>query len=830
MNPIKALKRVRSEVGISVNVPITHLNSPSIFETKTGMLGSVISFAGIPYFTEEAKNLNALSHTLHQAISGLDERFICYMTLHRKKEEAFLGGEFTSPLAKRINDKYHARFKNKALYRNDLYLCILLKSELSGKSSGFFNWFKRFADVGSPESQAYYRLERMQTLTNATNQLIVSLKKFKPMLLGEQDDFFGKSQLMRFLSLIPNAGESLNFQQSIDFPAIAKSIPHSFIEDALYPEGNLAQYLCAKHVLFGEYIQFQGASSNDTRFGAMMSLKQYGRASSSVLFDPLLSLDCELIATHTFAPTSQHVAMRAIELKRSQLINAEDKSQSQISSLQNLEDDLASGVVRMGHHHNTLMLIAPTIKQLEHSINDAVKVYNHVDSVIIKERPGLGAEPAFFAQIPGNHAFIARASLITSRNFVDFCSLHNYQTGFRDGNKLGGAVTLLETPSKTPVWFNYHGKGSKTNPPIGHSLVLGSSDSGKTTLVSFMDAQMSRYQGRSIFLDRDEASKIYILASGNSVYTVIHPKNQGKIRMNPLQLSDTKENRTFVKTWFASLIKRPLEVDLPAELSLLINDCVNYNFEHLDKPYRRLSHLIKILPKDFSRWPELLQWVRGNEMREDGDYSWLFDNEEDVLELQFDKVGFDITYLTDEVSSLISTPVYLYLLHRIRQSLDGRLTSIIIDEAFAVFNSLFWIEALKNLIPTIRKMNAHCIFMTQSPETILSSVIRDTILDNVMTTIIFPNSQASHSTYRQHLKLSETEYQMVLKTSNASRMFLYKQKDETIACKLDLSPLEEEIRILSGNKESVALMDKIQAEVGSDPDVWVPIFLQRSAA
>ncbi|MFJ1270107.1 VirB4 family type IV secretion/conjugal transfer ATPase [Legionella lytica] len=830
MNPIEALKRVRNEVGISSIFPITHFNTASVFETKAGLLGSVISVAGTSFITEEPHTLNALSHSLHQAILGLGEQFMCYVTVHRKKEKATLEGTFSSALAQRINDKYHARFKNKSLYKNHLYLTVLLKGDTSNWFAKGMGWMKRLADIGSSEAKALSRVEHLKTLTNATNQLMSSLKKFTPKLLGEQDEQLGYSELFEFLSLIPNGGDALQFQQPNHCPAIAHSIPQTFIDTALYPEGNLGQYLCSKQVLFGEYIQFQGAASADTRFAAMLSLKQYGRNSSSLLLDPLLSLDCEFITTHTFAAISLEAALRAIDLQRSKLISSADKGESQIEELKKLEDALARGLAQMGHHHNSLMMIAPSIKHLERAINQTVTIYSHVDAVVVKESPSLGAEPAFAAQIPGNQSYIARASLITSFNFVDFCSLHNYQTGFRDGNKLGEAVTLLETPSKTPVWFNYHGKGSKTNPSNGHTLVLGSSDAGKTTFVSFMDSQMGRYNGRSIFLDRDQASKIYILASGNSSYTVIAPENQHNIRMNPLQLPDTPENRTFVKTWFASLIKQSGEVDLPADIAGQINECINYNFDHLDKPYRRLSHLVKILPLDFPRWPELHQWLKGDDLRADGEYAWLFDNEEDVLELGFERVGFDITYLTDNVSTLISTPVYLYLLHRIHQSLDGQLTTINIDEAFAVFDSPFWIEALKKDIPTIRKMNGHFVFMTQSPQTIIDSVISPTILNNLMTMIIFPNSEACHTTYTRHLKLSETQYHMVKTSTPESRVFLYKQKNEVILCKLDLSALEEEIRILSGNKESVALMDALRAEVGDEPEQWLPLFLERSAA
>ncbi|WP_237759162.1 hypothetical protein [Legionella erythra] len=60
-------------------------------------------------------------------------------------------------------------------------------------------------------------------------------------------------------------------------------------------------------------------------------------------------------------------------------------------------------------------------------------------------------------------------------------------------------------------------------------------------------------------------------------------------------------------------------------------------------------------------------------------------------------------------------------------------------------------------------------------------------------------------------------------------MFLYKQGHESLLCKLDLSDLRDEIRVFSGNQKSVALCDAIIAEVGSKPEQWLPVFLERSA-
>lgn len=827
MSLVNTLKKARDEACLSTLFPITHLNSPTIFESKEGLLGSVIKLQGVPFVTEGASQLNALSHMLHAALSSIDERFICYVTTSRKKESSELPGEFSSPFAKCINDKYHARFKHRALYQNSLYLTIVLKGDTSTYTAKSIEWCKRILDVGSVESQRLRRLDNINTLTSKTDQLLSSLSKFKPTCLGDNDEQLGYSELIEFLSLIPNAGEAIKFRNPVHLSAISKSIPQTYLDEALYPEGHLGHYIGAHQILFGEYIQFQGATKHNIQFGTILSVKKYGQESASIILDPLLSLDCEFISTHSFAPIPRDAALKTINLKRNKLKSAKDAGVSQITALHSLEDKIASELALLGHHHNTLMLIAPSIKQLEKAINEAVKAYAHSGFVVIKE--SLGLEPAFWAQIPGNHAFIARASLITSHNFVDFCALHNYQTGFKDKNHLRSAVTLLETPSKTPVWFNYHGQSSPTNPAKGHAVIFGGNNAGKTTLVSFMDAQMGRYQGKSFFLDRDAASRIYILASGNSSYTVIHPKFKDNLRMNPLQLSDTLDNRSFVKTWVAELIKRASENDIPSTVAEQINECVDYSFDHLEKSYRTLTNLAKCLPIDFQRWPELRRWLKGNDSFGEGEFAWIFDNDEDALELGFDKVGFDITYLMDEVSPLISTPVYLYLVHRMRQCLDGRLTSFIIDEAFQVFNSPFWVKLLRDWLPTIRKKNGHFVFMTQSPQTVIDSEISPVILDNIATMVLFPNSLACRTIYIDHLKLTEAEYQTLIQNTPESRLFLYKQGQEAILCKLDLSQLSDEIRVLSGNEKSVRLLDEILKEVGDDPETWLPVFLERSA-
>ncbi|WP_262055405.1 hypothetical protein, partial [Legionella pneumophila] len=60
------------------------------------------------------------------------------------------------------------------------------------------------------------------------------------------------------------------------------------------------------------------------------------------------------------------------------------------------------------------------------------------------------------------------------------------------------------------------------------------------------------------------------------------------------------------------------------------------------------------------------------------------------------------------------------------------------------------------------------------------------------------------------------------------RIFLYKQDHEAFLCKLDLSGLSQYIRVLSANTQSVKLLDEIIEEVGQEPELWLPVFFERS--
>lgn len=81
-------------------------------------------------------------------------------------------------------------------------------------------------------------------------------------------------------------------------------------------------------------------------------------------------------------------------------------------------------------------------------------------------------------------------------------------------------------------------------------------------------------------------------------------------------------------------------------------------------------------------------------------------------------------------------------------------------------------------------------------------------------------------------KLTEREYQLV-KTDMApgSYQFLIKHGHNSVVAQLDLVGFSDELAVISGTADNVELVERIIAEFGEDPTLWLPEFhKQRKAA
>jgi type IV secretion system protein VirB4 len=424
----------------------------------------------------------------------------------------------------------------------------------------------------------------------------------------------------------------------------------------------------------------------------------------------------------------------------------------------------------------------------------------------------MNLEPAFWAQLPCNNDYMARSSVVNTLNIAAFASFHNYPSGKRKGNHWGDAVTVLNTVSGTPYFFSFHVRD------VGHTMIVGPTGSGKTVLMNFLCAQAMKFKCRLFFFDKDRGAEIFVRAIGGRYTTPDAAKASG---FNPFQLPDTSENRSFLVEFLKSLVVNPNTPTLTPQEIDRINEAVIGNYK-LPKNQRRLRNLAPFMglggPGTLAG--RLAMW------HSNGSHNKLFDNEEDLIDFTSSKVfGIEMgNILQDKVSI---GPVLLYLFHRIQSSLDGSPTMIVLDEAWALIDNPVFAPKIKDWLKVLRKLNTFVVFATQSVEDAAKSNISDTLVQQTATQIFLPNLKATQ-VYRDVFMLSEREFNLVKTTDPSTRFFLVKQDNDGVIARIDLSGMDDIIRVLSGRAETVILMDEIIDQVGENPADWLPVYYERS--
>ena len=431
------------------------------------------------------------------------------------------------------------------------------------------------------------------------------------------------------------------------------------------------------------------------------------------------------------------------------------------------------------------------------------------DRSVIWVREDLNMEPAFWAQWPGNFPYIARNSIISSKNLAGFVSLHNFPSGSPAANHWGPAISVFQTASQTAYFYNFHVAD------LGNFTVVGPSGSGKTVWLSFIAAQAQRVTPRPklVFVDKDRGAEIFIRALGGQ-YEALEPGTA--TGFNPLMLPDGGETREFLYRLFSFLLrpKGGLDTDLSATEEQVIRNAIKTvvsgprEGRNLPAFQSLLRGRIQASESDLAS--RLEPWIRKDQN------GWLFNNAEDRFSLNA-IFGFDMTRVLDNPT--IRTAALLYIFHRIEELIDGTPIMIFLDEGWRLLDDEVFSYFIKDKLKTLRKQNGIIGFGTQSAADIVRSKAANTLIEQTATNVFFANAKADDESYRRAFQLSDREMRWIRETVPEARSFLIKHGQDSVIAKLDLGGMPEFIKVLSGRTETVAelysLMERGRERAGS---------------
>ena len=769
----------RKEAMAGDRLPYHSLVDENVVLLRDGSVMISLLVPGLNFETAESEELNA--HTAMRELllrSSLDARFVLYHHIVRRRVDVESGGQFDDPLAAYIDARWHERLADGSLFVNDQFI-TLVRRPARGKAGWAERLSRKLKRQGAPLEPDP---DDLRALRGAASAMLASLGAYDVRLLGDYEGVSGAcSEVLELLSALYN-GEMRPVRRPAEGADIGRMLPYRRLNFGL------------------DALELRGASGSD--FGALLSLKDYPDSTAPGLTDALLRLPCEMVLSESYAPSDRQIARERIDLAIRRLKSADEEAIAERREMVAARDALGVGAVAFGDHHLSVLVRAARLDELDAVTSACAVALADAGAVAVREDVNL--EPGFWGQFPGNEAYLVRRALISSANMACFGSFHGFALGQASGNHWGDAVTLLQTTSATPFFFNFH------HGDLGNFTIIGPSGAGKTVVMNFLAAQAQKFSPRTILFDKDRGSEVFVRGIGGRYSRIAAGQPSG---FNPLALPDSAENRAFLREWLNVLLAAN-----GAEELATIAGAVDTAYAN-QASLRRLTHFRELLagsrrpgPGDLAS--RLDPWLEG------GEHGWLFDNAEDRLDLSATTLGFDMTALLE--TPRLRTPAMMYLFHRVEERLDGVPTLVLIDEGWKALDDEVFAARIRDWLKTLRKRNALVGFATQSARDALDSRIATALVEQTATMIFMPNARARAEDYCEGFGLTQHELELIRSLPAHSRCFLVRQPDASVVVRLDLSGMPEVLTILSGRESTVRRLDALRGEYGDMPQAWYP--------
>ena len=806
-------ERARRELIAARHVPYTALVAPEVVRTLSGDYVQTIRIGGIAFESADDEAVNAWHERLNALWRNVASAHVAlWVHIVRRRDRAYPAGEFPPGFARELNERYRARLAGETLMVNELYVSLVYRPQPTAVGSAALKLFGR-AESDTARAELAESLEACEKLRS---QVLAGLAAYEPEVLGlRAGEGAGprRSALLEFLGLLVN-GERQAWA---------------------LPTAPVADVLATSRLLFGtEAMEYRTPS--ESRLAAFIGIKEYPTPTSPGVLNRLLTAPFPFVLTQSFAFLPKSTAQGLLSRQYHRMTNAGDLAVSQAEALKAALDQLSGNEFVMGDHHLTLQVLTEAVEAEDTSQGEAsIRALNESvalartwlgETGMVVAREDLAMEAAFWAQLPGNFGFRPRKAPITSRNFAGLCPLHNFPGRPRDRQSLGrGARAVCDLGALALLLLVARERSSRGGRGFaaGHRAYVHLRTDGlgedRVPWVLCGHARESRRHSshlRQRSRARDPGAGIGRRVRAAQVRAADRFQSARLARLSPAAgISAGVAARAGRASWTerSRCVRRRISSRRSWERwrwsRRLPGGCRGSSSSWIPRTRRACTRASRVgVP------------------RADGEYAWVFDGAETRGEEWLAHgavVGFDVTEFLE--SPAIRTPITLYLFHRVRQTLDGRRLVVWMDEFAKLLGDPAFEGFARDGLKTWRKLNAVAAFATQSPSDVLASPIARTLVEQTPTKVLFPNLEAQRDEYVDGFGLSEREFELIgRELTPGSRRFLVRQGMQGVVCELNLRGFEYELAVISGRTENVQRMERLAAECGVDPALWLPRF------
>lgn len=733
--------------------------------TKDGNIATAVEIGGINYSSSDQ----------NQELSYLQNRV---MFFNNMKSDIEMNIIIKKTKIKFIEDKNDNSIAVRNIYANE----IMQKWSDIQKDIFAIKYYLIISTVSKNITGALESLRQ-----KATTEKDISSQNIKMSTIKDSvQDIFNKLSTFK--------PRHMSSDELINFYATYSNAQHT---DLKYTHEALSDCYINSDVTFKkDYIEFY-KNDGKTSYARYISIKSYETENiSSAITSNMLNNKNEYMIYIHLKPYEKEKAIKKIKDTAS---FSQDFIKNELQILLELVKADRENLIEVSY---SVYLLANSLEELEEKTNDIKAILENQGLNIVRET--LNQKALYFSLFPSRGNINARKKTLKTSNLSAIVNFENEIRGFNRNDWGNQAVTYFRHLNGTPYLFNFHWQEFGDR-PSGHTMIMGGTGAGKTTLIQFLMCNLYKYN-IDIF-SMDKLRGMYNFANyTNGEY---HDGDES-FKLNPFSLKPTQDNLEFLKNWLC----------LMAQVKKDEHQAINEIAQTIERLYANkreeqiitLSNFIQSLPAN----NETNLKIKFQNYEKS-----IFNNEQDALNFkeQLSIVNMDNIINNPDVCALCAIYIFHKLKYQAKNSTDKRGFFCFIDEFKDYLNDEIMREKILEAILEVRKIGGVMCMGFQSLSLFKSTQKGSSFLDNIANYIIFPtNSQSELQEMKEMIGLTDNELSFLSNAGTNSRQVLLKMKlsNQSAILNIDLSRLGNHLKVFSSSSDNVALVKKLKQEYPSE--------------
>ncbi|MUU22620.1 VirB4 family type IV secretion/conjugal transfer ATPase [Helicobacter pylori] len=737
--------------------------------TKNENLVGILRLEGVSYTHLSTEQLQDLFTERQMALDSL-EKVVARLVVKRRKIDYQQNIQSDSKYLQAILNQ----FENKEVYENQYFLVLESAHSLQGvlehKKKSFMHANREnFKDILS------YKAHFLQ---EAFKSLEIQLKNYAPKLL--------------------NSKEVLNFYaeyiNGFDLPL--KPLVGGYLSDS---------YIASSITFEKDY--FIQESFNQKTYNRLIGVKAYeSERITSIAVGALLYQETPLDIIFSIEPMSVNKTLSF--LKERAKFSMSNLVKNELLEYQEL---VKTKRLSMQKFALNVLIKAPSLEDLDAQTSLILGLLFKENLVGVIETFGL--KGGYFSFFPERIYLNHRLRFLTSKALACLMVFERQNLGFKANSWGNSPLSVFKNLDYSPFLFNFHNQEVSHNNAKeiarvnGHTLVIGATGSGKSTLISYLMMSTLKYQNMRL-LAFDRMQGLYSFTE----FFKGHYHDGQSFSINPFCLEPNLQNLEFLQSFFLSMFDLAPSRDKEA-------------LEDMNAISGAIKSLYETLyPKDFSLldFKETLKRTSSNQLGlslEPYLDNPLFNALNDAFNSNAFLNVINLDAITQNPKDLGLLAYYLFykILEESRKNDSGFL--VFLDEFKSYVENDLLNTKINALITQARKANGVVVLALQDIYQLSGVKNAHSFLSNMGTLILYPQKNARELKHNFNVPLSETEISFLENTPLYARQVLVKNLGNGSSNMIDVS-LEGLGRYLKIFNSDSSHVNKVKALQKDYPTEW----------